>query len=57
MQAVLTRSKKVIVDAKGATAPIILPPDAFRATPPAAAPAAPAAPATQAAAPAQEGQQ
>ena len=43
MQSILTRSHKVIVDAKGATAPIILPPDAFRASTPAAAPAAPAA--------------
>ena len=30
MQEVLARSHKVIVDAKGSTAPIILPPDAFR---------------------------
>jgi membrane protease subunit HflK len=30
MQRVLTHSHKVIVDAKGVTAPIILPPDAFR---------------------------
>jgi membrane protease subunit HflK len=42
MQAVLAHSKKVIIDAKGATAPIILPPDAFRARG-AEAPAAPAA--------------
>jgi membrane protease subunit HflK len=54
MQTVLSKSRKVIVDAKGATAPIILPPDAFRpkssdsAAAPATAPAA-AAP--------QEGQQ
>jgi membrane protease subunit HflK len=41
MQSVLTRSHKVIVDAKGSTAPIILPPDAFRASTPAAAPATP----------------
>jgi membrane protease subunit HflK len=37
MQKVLARSNKVIVDAKGASAPIILPPDVFRpreATPP-----------------------
>ncbi len=52
MQAVLARSHKVIVDAKGSTAPIILPPDAFRsgvtASTPAPAPApAPAAPAAQ----------
>ena len=31
MQQMLSHSKKVIVDARGATAPIILPPDAFRA--------------------------
>jgi membrane protease subunit HflK len=36
MQKVLARSNKVIVDAKGASAPIILPPDVFR---PRAAPA------------------
>jgi len=52
MQNVLTHNRKVIVDAKGATAPIILPPDAFRATSPptapAPAPAPPAAPATAA---------
>lgn len=30
MQEVLTRSHKVIVDAKGVTAPIVLPPEAFR---------------------------
>ncbi|WP_334162292.1 FtsH protease activity modulator HflK [Phenylobacterium sp.] len=45
MQRVLARSNKVIVDAEGASAPIILPPDVFRprsATPPAAA--APPAP-------------
>jgi membrane protease subunit HflK len=48
MQKVLSANRKVIVDAKGATAPIILPPDAFRAYAPAAAPApAPAAPAAQ----------
>jgi len=53
MQLVLSNSSKVIIDAKGATTPIILPPDAFRlksatdAAPPApaAAPAATAAPA------------
>ena len=39
MQEVLSRSRKVIVDAKGSTAPIILPPDAFRSATP--APAAP----------------
>lgn len=37
MQRVLTSSNKVVIDAKGATAPIILPPDVFR---PKAAPAA-----------------
>ncbi len=30
MQKVLARSNKVIVDAKGASAPIILPPDVFK---------------------------
>ncbi|MEP6967538.1 MAG: FtsH protease activity modulator HflK [Pseudomonadota bacterium] len=40
MQQVLAHSHKVIIDAKGATAPIILPPDAFRSA--AAAQAAPA---------------
>jgi membrane protease subunit HflK len=30
MQRILARSNKVVVDAKGATAPIILPPDVFR---------------------------
>jgi membrane protease subunit HflK len=45
MQEVLARSHKVIVDAKAANAPIILPPDAFRSGAPAQAPA-PAAPAT-----------
>jgi membrane protease subunit HflK len=54
MQTVLSKSKKVIVDAKGATAPIILPPDAFR--PKSSDNAAPAAPAPAAASP-QEGQQ
>ncbi len=40
MERVLGKSAKVIVDAKGATAPIILPPDAFKPrNPPAAAPA------------------
>lgn len=42
MQRVLQNSNKVVIDAKGATAPIILPPDAFR-------PKAPAAPQVQAA--------
>jgi membrane protease subunit HflK len=43
MQTVLAKSHKVIVDAKGANAPIILPPDAFRATPPEPAAQPPAA--------------
>ena len=46
MQRVLARSNKVIVDSKGASAPIILPPDVFRprvATPP--TPAEPSPPA------------
>ena len=30
MERVLARSNKVVVDSKGASAPIILPPDAFR---------------------------
>lgn len=42
MQAVLSHSRKVIIDAKGATAPIILPPSAFQSIEP--APAAPAQP-------------
>jgi len=52
MQEVLARSHKVIVDAKGSTAPIILPPDAFRSgvTVQAPAPAAPAPAAAPAAA-------
>ena len=48
MQRVLQSSNKVVIDAKGATAPIILPPDAFRpksqTPPPAPAPAAPQQP-------------
>jgi membrane protease subunit HflK len=45
MERILARSNKVIVDGKGATAPIILPPDIFRprATP-GPAPAAPEPP-------------
>ena len=43
MQEVLSHNHKVIVDAKGATAPIILPPQAFQSPAPAPAPAAPAA--------------
>lgn len=42
MQRVLAKSNKVIVDAKGASAPIILPPDAFK--PRVAQPAEPASP-------------
>jgi membrane protease subunit HflK len=34
MQQVLSHNRKIIVDAKGASAPIILPPDAFRAVAP-----------------------
>ena len=49
MQAVLSHSRKVIIDAKGATAPIILPPSAFQSAEP--APAAP--PAASATPPAQ----
>ena len=55
MQRVLAKSNKVVIDAKGSTAPIILPPDVFRsrgldtaqssaATPDTAAPAPQAAP-------------
>ena len=36
MQRVLSRSNKVVIDGKGASAPIILPPDVFRARTPAA---------------------
>jgi membrane protease subunit HflK len=52
MQEVLSHNRKVVVDARGATAPIILPPDAFRA----AQPADGAAPSAQAAQPAQPAQ-
>ncbi|HZZ35812.1 MAG TPA: FtsH protease activity modulator HflK [Caulobacteraceae bacterium] len=45
MEMVLARSKKVVIDAKGSTAPIILPPDVFRPNKPAQA--APAPPPTQ----------
>jgi membrane protease subunit HflK len=39
MERILARSNKVVIDAKGASAPIILPPDVFRSrTPQAAAP-------------------
>ena len=46
MQRVLAKSNKVIVDSKGASAPIILPPDVFRArsAAPVADTPAPAAP-------------
>jgi membrane protease subunit HflK len=49
MQRILQSSNKVVIDAKGATAPIILPPDVFRpkpqvALPPPPQPQAPAAP-------------
>jgi len=51
MQRVLQSSNKVVIDAKGATAPIILPPDVFRPrnAPAAAAPAPQPAPAQPAA--------
>ena len=49
MERVLTRTNKVIVDSKGASAPLILPPDVFR--PRAAAQPAAAAPSTPARAP------
>ena len=45
MQRVLAGSNKVIIDSKGATAPIILPPDVFR--PKAQAPAQGQAPTPQ----------
>lgn len=38
MERILARSNKVVVDSKGASAPIILPPDVFRPKPPPAAP-------------------
>ncbi len=57
MQTVLSHSRKVIIDAKGATAPIILPPQAFQAVAPESAPApAPAPAAPQASAPQGPGQ-
>ncbi len=58
MERVLGKSAKVIVDAKGATAPIILPPDAFRPRNPQAAAPAPdgSAQAAQPAQPAQSAQ-
>ncbi len=46
MQQVLAKSNKVVIDSKGATAPIILPPDVFR---PRVTPAAPAPTADEAA--------
>jgi membrane protease subunit HflK len=48
MQQILSHTHKVIVDAKGANAPIILPPDAFRSTAAASAAASPPAPAAPA---------
>ncbi|HEY7852972.1 MAG TPA: FtsH protease activity modulator HflK [Caulobacteraceae bacterium] len=50
MQEVLSHTRKVIIDAKGATAPIILPPQAFQASAP-PPPAPQAAPAPQAPSP------
>ena len=47
MERVLAKSNKVIIDGKGASAPIILPPDVFRAKAQ-PAPAAPPAPPTDA---------
>jgi len=45
MERVLGKSNKVIIDGKGVTAPVVLPPDVFqRRTPPAAAPAPEPAP-------------
>ena len=46
MQRILQNSNKVVIDAKGATAPIILPPDVFRPKnqPPAPVPVAPSQP-------------
>ena len=41
MQQVLSHNRKVIIDAKGSTAPIILPPDAFRSAAPVEAVVAP----------------
>ena len=51
MQRVLSSANKVVIDAKGASAPIILPPDVFRPRVTAAPPAAPSAPASAAQAP------
>ena len=48
MERVLAKSNKVIIDGKGASAPIILPPDVFRARTQPAAPAAAPAPAADA---------
>jgi membrane protease subunit HflK len=50
MQRILQNSNKVIVDAKGATAPIILPPDVFKPKAAASPPAPQAQPQTDAAA-------
>jgi membrane protease subunit HflK len=51
MQRILQSSNKVVIDSKGASAPIILPPDVFR---PKVAPAAPVPPPQVDAAPAQQ---
>ena len=54
MEKVLGKSNKVIVDGKGVTAPVVLPPEVFRRPAPAAAAAPPpeAAPQQQSAPPA-----
>jgi membrane protease subunit HflK len=46
MQRVLAKSNKVVIDAKGSTAPIILPPDVFRPRSPTPDTAPPSAPTT-----------
>jgi membrane protease subunit HflK len=51
MQTILSRSNKVIIDAKGSTAPIILPPDVFRPRAPEAPAPTPTPPAQPQAAP------
>ena len=48
MERILARSNKVVIDAKGASAPIILPPDVFRSRTTVAAPAAAPAPVVEA---------
>ena len=57
MERVLAKSNKVVIDGKGASAPIILPPDVFRprTTSPRPAEAASAAAPAQPSAPAQQG--